>query len=107
MHLYKKNKKIPFKGIVLSTIIFIIAFFSFSKGFNSISNDVKQKEIELLERAINNAVVNCYAAEGYYPSDLDYIKQVYGVVVDEDKFFVNYEVLGANIRPYINIIYKQ
>lgn len=106
MHLYKKNKKLPFKAVALSIIIFVIVIFSFSNGINSISDDVKQKEIELLERAINNAIVNCYAAEGYYPKDLDYIKQVYGVIVDEEKFFVNYELVGANIRPYINIIYK-
>ncbi len=50
------------------------------------------------------SIANCYALEGEYPESLEYIKENYGLVYDEDRFFVDYRVSGSNIMPDVTII---
>ena len=51
-------------------------------------------------------ITYCYAVEGSYPESLDYLKEHYGLTYDEDRFFVDYQVIGANILPDVTIIEK-
>ena len=44
--------------------------------------------------------------EGAYPESLEYLKENYGLIYDEDLFFVDYKVEGSNILPDITIIEK-
>jgi len=60
--------------------------------------------IRLTEESIQRAVISCYALEGRYPQDLQYIRENYGVSIDEEKFFVAYEVFASNLMPEITVI---
>lgn len=46
----------------------------------------------------------CYAAEGIYPPDLDYLKDHYGVQVDEERYTVFYSVFAENLMPDITVL---
>ena len=48
--------------------------------------------------------VHCYAIEGSYPESLQYLKDNYGLTYDEEKYFIDYQVLGSNILPDVTII---
>ena len=48
--------------------------------------------------------VACYAAEGIYPPDLDYLKDHYGVQVDEERYTVFYSVFAENLMPDITVL---
>ena len=61
---------------------------------------------ESLESALIRNITYCYAVEGSYPESLDYLKEHYGLTYDEDRFFVDYQVIGANILPDVTIIEK-
>ena len=50
------------------------------------------------------AALTCYAVEGAYPQSLDYLKTNYGITYNEDLFFVDYRISGANIFPDVTII---
>lgn len=50
------------------------------------------------------SITYCYTIEGAYPESLDYLKEHYGLVYDEDLFFVDYRVSGSNILPDITVI---
>lgn len=60
--------------------------------------------LELTEQAVRRAAVQCYALEGFYPSSLDYLKDHYGVTVDEDRCFVAYQYVAANLMPDITVL---
>lgn len=60
--------------------------------------------IRLTEESIQRAVISCYALEGRYPQDLQYIRENYGVSIDEEKYFVAYEVFASNLMPEITVI---
>ena len=64
-----------------------------------------QKEQELaLSNALEHAVTTCYALEGIYPPDLQYMKEHYGLIYNEDRFYVSYRPIASNIRPEYDIL---
>lgn len=75
-------------------------------SINNSADSYNETELDLVESNIKKAVVTCYSVEGYYPSDIDYLKEKYGLVIDEDKINVFYQALGSNLFPDIMVTYK-
>lgn len=81
-------------GIVL---VFRVATENLKKGSN-----VEEKK--QLEEALRRAVVTCYATEGIYPPNLTYVKEHYGVQVNEERYLVVYEAFAENLMPEITVL---
>ena len=62
------------------------------------------EEKKQLEEAIRRSVITCYAAEGVYPPDFAYVKEKYGIVVDETRYLVVYDVFAENLMPDITVL---
>lgn len=102
---YKKQSNKTF-GFLPSVGVFLAVILLFLGGLSSLSDSTLRRQKESLENAITRSVTYCYAVEGAYPENLDYLKDNYGLIYDEDTFFVDYRVMGANILPDITIIEK-
>ena len=50
------------------------------------------------------AITECYALEGAYPPDIDYLTAHYGLTYDADTYFIDYQYIGSNLRPDVTII---
>ena len=57
-----------------------------------------------LEEALRRGCAACYAAEGIYPQDLEYLEEHYGVQVDGDRYVVHYEIFAQNLMPDITVL---
>ena len=57
-----------------------------------------------LETALRRGVAACYATEGFYPPDLSYLREHYGLQIDESRYRVFYEVFAPNIMPEITVL---
>ena len=53
---------------------------------------------------LRRGCVACYAAEGIYPQDLEYLEEHYGVQVDGDRYVVHYEIFAQNLMPDITVL---
>jgi hypothetical protein len=73
-------------------------------GLSSTDSASKTEQLEMLRNSIRRAVVSCYAVEGSYPESVDYIVENYGVVIDESKFRVFYDIFGSNIMPSFDVL---
>ena len=60
-----------------------------------------------LEETVRKTALTCYAAEGIYPPDLEYMKERYGLHFDEEMYQVYYDVFGANLMPDITVLEKE
>ena len=60
-----------------------------------------------LEQALQRCAVTCYATEGIYPPDVEYMKEHYGIQIDEDKYLVRYEVFAENLMPDITVLERK
>lgn len=67
-------------------------------------NFTNQQERLITRDAIMKAVVNCYAIEGVYPQNLEYLEQHYGVTVDHDKYVVQYDIFAPNVLPQVDVV---
>ena len=84
MHLYKQ-KRLHIKGLVITVTVFAVVVAIFLYGFISATNTVRSQQKALLEKAIDRAVINCYAIEGSYPESVAYLEEHYGVVINHEK----------------------
>ncbi len=69
--------------------------------FGRIGNTQATQEAELVRNAIKDAVLTCYAVEGAYPDDLEYVREHYHLAYDEDRYFITYEAFASNRFPDI------
>ena len=100
----QKRSPSDFRGLWLSICIFLLIFVLFYSGLGHLSEDTVRRQKETLENALNRSITYCYAVEGAYPESLAYLKSNYGITYNEDLFFVDYRLYGANIFPDVTII---
>ncbi|MDO4540165.1 MAG: hypothetical protein Q4B48_03535 [Syntrophomonadaceae bacterium] len=63
-----------------------------------------EEGIRLTEQAVIRAAVQCYALEGFYPQQLSYLKDHYGVSYNEDSYTVHYQYIASNLMPDITVL---
>lgn len=73
---------------------------------NNIKDRNTQYQIEQVESAIQRSLNLCYAQEGFYPAQLEYLIDHYGLIVDDRLYFVSYKVFASNIRPDVTVFRK-
>ena len=89
----KINWGLLFSFLSSAAIILVIFW-----GLNNTQDSLKEDELVRLKDNIMKAAVNCYAIEGFYPADLSYLEDNYGLIIDE-RYNVFYEVQASNIMP--------
>ena len=53
--------------------------------------------------AVHNAALTCYAVEGAYPTDLEYLRTHYGLAYDQERYRVSYDAFASNLLPDIKV----
>jgi hypothetical protein len=110
MDRFTGNKKISDsgggRGVAATLAIFaaILLLFVFMMGRINSGSTVHSRK--MLEQTINRDITICYAEEGSYPADIEYLEENYGLAYDDDRFSVHYQVRGSNIRPYVSVVEK-
>lgn len=90
----------------ISFVLFgVIAAFCFM-GLQSAEVKQQEEALRIAEESILRGAVRCYAQEGMYPPDYEYLKENYGIRVDEEKFTVFYSVFASNMMPDVTVIEK-
>lgn len=91
------------RGLLLPALCVAVLLF-FSTALNSLDRGQGAEAQRQLEEALRRGCVACYAAEGIYPPNLDYLKERYGVQVDESRYTVFYSVFADNLMPDITVL---
>jgi len=101
------EKRSHWKGIAVTVALFVALVGVFVFVLRGTSDKADTEQATLLETAIRNAAVTSYANEGRYPETLEKIVEQYGIIIDESRFLVRYDVFGSNVMPSITIINKE
>lgn len=91
------------RGLLLPALC-IVVLVGFSTALNSLDSGHEEEDQRQLEEALRRGCVACYATEGVYPPNLDYLKEHYGVQVDEERYAVIYSVFADNLMPDITVL---
>lgn len=89
------------KGILLSLqlLLFLGILVMLVYGFTSADKGLGKEDTQRAKEAIRKAALECYSIEGAYPQSLEYLKQHYGLYIQEDVYRIRYHYIGANIMP--------
>lgn len=100
-----KKKQVVYTIAFLMILVVIV--WGMSRTTTHIGKDTSQKTMEQLEQSIRRATISCYANEGVYPPDLSYLKEHYGIQINESAYTVFYEIQGDNMMPDITVMENQ
>ena len=103
----KKFKNVKFKtdikGKLLSGAVFIALIAVFIIGTNYIGNMGNEQGLQLTKEAAMRTAVQCYAIEGIYPPNVEYMEKNYNLSYDTSKYFIFYDIFASNIGPTIEV----
>ena len=58
-------------------------------------------ETETVRNAVREAALTCYAVEGAYPEDVEYLREHYRLAYDTERYHVTYDAFASNLIPDI------
>ena len=93
-------------GPVVFVLAVAVVFACFFGALSNLESDQQMEGKAQLEEVLRRTAAACYAAEGAYPPDIDYLVEHYGLTYDSAEYFIDYQYIGANLRPDVTIIKK-
>lgn len=87
-------------------VFFLIVCFGVIYGLNDSAYSNNNEDLNRVNKAVRTALIECYAIEGAYPEDFDYLKENYALHINHDKYRINYNYAGSNIMPNI-VVYRK
>lgn len=97
---------IKYLSRIIPVLFFVFLLILFIRGVNSVADTTENKQIESLETALERSIAQCYAVEGSYPEDVNYLCNHYGLTYDHEKYMVNYTYYGSNIYPEYIVLHR-
>ena len=90
------------KGILFTLLILAVVVIFFFTAVSGASDKADSSSTATLEKAIKRAAVQCYAIEGFYPPDITYLEENYGIIIDPE-YAVEYIAFSGNNLPSIKV----
>ena len=87
-------------AVILLIAILIVGVWMLISRVGSSSGEA---QTDFVIEAVHNAALTCYAVEGAYPSDLEYLRSNYGLAYDQSRYLVRYDSFGSNLMPDISV----
>jgi len=104
---FRQNRpKYIWKTIVLPGLIFTCMLAVFVIAVYKLNDISLEQDRELTYAALKKATIQCFADEGRYPANVDYLEEKYNLYIDYDRFYVTYDCAAANVCPNIVVTRK-
>lgn len=95
------KKMFPFIGLLIAIAAVLTVFFS---AVGNVESGHSEEYAAQLTHSLRRAAAACYASEGAYPENLSYLKEYYGIQIDEERYSVIYRPVASNLMPEITVI---
>ena len=91
------------RWIVLALLILLVAalLIVWKPG-----RDLGDESAAAIREAIRRSALQCYAVEGVYPPNLQYLQDNYGLEVNTEDFYVTYDAFASNLPPAVRVTRK-
>jgi len=102
--MFVKNKNISRVRALLPIVITVLVLAGILYGASKTQEQATAQALKMTEESIRRAAVQCYALEGIYPVNIDYLMDHYGIRPDTRRFVVHYQFIADNLLPDITVI---
>jgi len=92
-------------SVIMLASMLIIIFISMNAVRASWESGIGLR-MQSVEETIKTAAIYCYSVEGAYPESLAYLREHYGILIDENAYNYHYRYVGANVMPEIRVSSK-
>lgn len=100
------SRNSPLRAILfpLCALLLLVGFFT---GLSCLTGGPQDAARQQLENAVRRSAITCYATEGVYPPDLEYLESHYGLQIDREHYTVFYEIFAENLMPDITVLERE
>ena len=99
----KKSNLKRVLSFLLPCLLFAAMLVWFVIAASNAASSTDKRDLSALKTNIENGITMCYAVEGVYPVNIEYLCEHYGIIYDKDRYFVDYERFASNIRPSVTV----
>lgn len=89
---------------VAALAVFVAIVLAFCLAVDRLTDASDGAELKLVRDAVKNAALTCYAVEGAYPEDIDYLRDHYGLAYNEERYMIYYDAFASNVLPDIRVV---
>lgn len=89
---------------VAALAVFAAIVLAFCLAVDRLTSASDGAELKLVRDAVKNAALTCYAVEGAYPDDIDYLREHYGLAYNEERYVIYYDAFASNVLPDIRVV---
>ena len=100
MYTDKKRHILP---KIIAVILIIILAVSLMIAASP-SKELDAESISAIRDAVRRTARQCYAVEGVYPPDLEYLEENYGLKINTRDYIIVYEAFASNRPPSIRVV---
>ena len=74
--------------------------------FGHTGRDVSEEGAAAIRETVRRNALQCYAVEGVYPPDLQYLQDNYGLQINTKDYLVVYDCFASNLPPTIRVVVR-
>ena len=104
--MYSDRKKNRWPLILACCILLAAAALAAVYATSSGSRDLSSEAAASVKETVEQAALQCYAVEGAYPPDLEYLVENYGLAVNTRDFYIRYDAFASNLPPDVRVEVK-
>ena len=83
--------------------VFAALILCFALLISGITGKESSRELQMVRDAVKNAALTCYAVEGTYPAELEYLQENYHLSYNKERYIVYYDAFASNLMPDIKV----
>ena len=91
---------------IIEALLLIAIAVTVVKSISNLQRESAAEGRKCLETSVKRAAMACYASEGMFPDNVEYLQEHYGLQVDDKLYSVHYYAFAENILPEITVTLK-
>ena len=100
MYSDRRAKRKPW---ILWVLLLLLLLGALCLIFSDGGRDLNDGSAVAIREAVQRSALQCYAVEGAYPPDLQYLEDNYGLQVNKEDFYVTYDAFASNLPPTVRV----
>ena len=92
--------------LVLGLILALVLAALFAYGSRIENQDLRDEGAAAIQAAIKRGALQCYAVEGVYPPNLQYLEDHYGLQINDRDYYVTYDAFASNLPPDVRVAHR-
>jgi len=91
--------------LLVLTIVSLVMVLIIMTAFTGYETRIDENETLRIKETVEKYAIQCYATEGAYPPNIEYLSDHYGLIINE-KIIYEYEAVAENIKPIVQVFVK-